>query len=149
MNTIWKYTLLIVFIVLVDQLSKGAAQALFSMADKTTLSESLMLTYKKNVGQAPNSFLIGFSFLIIIWSFYRMVIKGRKKFFYGLPYALVFAGFVGNLLDRLLFGYVVNIIRFGGIRGFNTFNLADICIVSAVFLLVFNIFSPVLKKKRV
>lgn len=44
-----------------------------------------------------------------------------------LGYGLILSGAVGNGLDRLLFGYVVDFLDFRAIR-FPVFNVADICI---------------------
>lgn len=44
-----------------------------------------------------------------------------------LGYGLILAGAIGNGLDRLLFGYVVDFLDFRAIR-FPVFNVADICI---------------------
>jgi signal peptidase II len=51
--------------------------------------------------------------------------------------ALVLAGAAGNMLDRLLFGYVVDFIDFqAGNFDFAVFNVADACIVIGAALLV-------------
>ena len=54
-------------------------------------------------------------------------------------YSLLIGGILGNLFDRIVFGYVVDFFDFK-IFGYNfpVFNIADICIVFSVFLLLFD-----------
>ncbi len=61
----------------------------------------------------------------------------------ALPFALVIAGALGNVVDRLRFGYVVDFVQWYW-RDFYwpVFNLADSCIVvGAVLLVMFSLFS--------
>ena len=52
-------------------------------------------------------------------------------------YALLFGGIVGNLIDRIIYGYVIDYISFQfGSYYFPIFNFADICIVLAVIIIL-------------
>lgn len=52
-------------------------------------------------------------------------------------YALLFGGIVGNLIDRIIYGYVIDYISFNfGDFYFPIFNFADICIVLAVTIIL-------------
>jgi signal peptidase II len=55
-----------------------------------------------------------------------------------LALALIFGGALGNILDRIRFGYVVDFadLHFGDFRPFLIFNVADACITIGVLLLV-------------
>ncbi|SNT07585.1 signal peptidase II [Sphingopyxis indica] len=52
--------------------------------------------------------------------------------------ALILGGAIGNILDRIRFGYVVDFadLHFGTFRPFLIFNVADACITIGVLLLV-------------
>lgn len=58
----------------------------------------------------------------------------------ALPYALVIAGAIGNVIDRLRFGYVVDFVDwYVGEWHWPAFNVADACIVGgAIGLVVFS-----------
>lgn len=63
----------------------------------------------------------------------------------ALPLALVVAGALGNLVDRLRFGYVVDFIDvlYWPGRHWPAFNIADACIVvGAVLLVLFSMKAP-------
>ena len=47
---------------------------------------------------------------------------------------LILAGGMGNLLDRIVQGYVVDMLRFPFWTSYPTFNVADICVVSGCML---------------
>jgi signal peptidase II len=55
----------------------------------------------------------------------------------ALPFALVVAGALGNLVDRVRFGYVVDFVDwYVGSYHWPAFNVADACIVAGAVLLV-------------
>ena len=52
-------------------------------------------------------------------------------------YALLFGGIIGNLIDRIVYGYVIDYLSFNfGSYYFPVFNIADACIVLAVIILI-------------
>jgi signal peptidase II len=67
----------------------------------------------------------------LMWLFIRG--GGGRMFAMAVP--LVASGALGNLVDRLHYGYVTDFIRYHGLFEWPTFNVADITIaVGAVFL---------------
>ena len=60
----------------------------------------------------------------------------RMYLWIRLPMALILAGAIGNFIDRLLYGYVVDMFRFLFIN-FPIFNVADILLVTGVFVYAF------------
>ncbi len=59
---------------------------------------------------------------------------------------LIFAGGVGNLIDRLRFGAVVDFINIE-LFTFPVFNFADICVTAGAFLYAFTLFFPAGRRK--
>ena len=62
---------------------------------------------------------------------------GREDWRSALPFALIIAGALGNLVDRLRLGYVVDFVEWhAGAHYWPVFNLADSCIVVGAVLMV-------------
>ena len=57
----------------------------------------------------------------------------RQNMFIRIPIVLILAGAIGNFIDRLLFGYVVDMFEFLFIN-FPIFNVADILLVSGTLV---------------
>lgn len=77
-------------------------------------------------------FVIGF---ILHYLFYR------SKSFERVPLALIAGGAIGNLIDRIRFGAVIDFLDFH-IGGWHwpAFNIADVCIVVGVGLYILNMY---------
>ena len=53
-----------------------------------------------------------------------------------LAFSLLYAGIIGNLLDRIIYGYVIDFIDFKILTyDYPVFNVADICIVLGIILM--------------
>lgn len=101
----------------------------------------LDLTYLENDGAIFGSmsgqtwFLIGFTSLVIIAGIVAMFVFAKKSKFMSTCIMLFVAGGIGNLIDRIRFGYVVDMFEVKLFR-FAIFNFADICVTCA-FVLMF------------
>lgn len=136
----------ILFLVLtfLDQWTKNLAKGHLQGTDGITLIPSVLnLSYLENRGMAFGMFqggqfiFIGLCliFLILLLYFFSRI---PKTLFY-LPLmvtgAVLGAGALGNLIDRIFLGYVVDFIYFSLID-FPVFNVADIFVVCGGFALV-------------
>lgn len=140
--------LLILLLVLLDQLTKLFAVRYLKNTDGFTLIRNvLQLRYLENKGMAFGLLQGKLLFLILICLvFFVMIIylfiKAPATTYYEpllFTAAIVFSGAMGNFLDRIFRGYVVDFIYFSLID-FPTFNLADIyvtCGIAALVLLIF------------
>jgi signal peptidase II len=84
---------------------------------------------------------LGFSTLITILVLYLLLAFAETKFM-KIIYALIVAGAFGNLYDRFFRGFaVIDFIDWhaGEIYHWPTFNIADVAIVVAIFLLAFEL----------
>jgi len=83
---------------------------------------------------------MGVSIAIVVWLF-RMP---RSKVLLAAGLSLVLGGAIGNVIDRIRLGYVVDFIHFHWDRAyFPAFNVADSAItVGAAFLLLDALFEP-------
>lgn len=109
------------------------------------------LRYVRNTGAAwglfadSNPWLVLFSVAILI----VMIVAWKSIMSKPRPYrfamALVMAGVIGNLFDRVRFGFVVDFFDFyWGDSHFPTFNIADctICIGVGIYLVASYFLSP-------
>lgn len=99
------------------------------------------LTYLENRGAIFGSmagqkwFLIGFTSIVILGAVIAFIrTRGRSKLL-SFSLALLIAGGIGNIIDRIRLGYVIDMIELKLFR-FAIFNVADICVTVAVFLIL-------------
>lgn len=100
------------------------------------------LTYVKNTGAAwsilsgKQMFLIIFSLIVITFLFICLLKKKTYAKLETFGYSLLIAGAVGNLIDRVVYGYVIDYLNFYIFNyNFPIFNIADTCIVIGIVLL--------------
>lgn len=104
------------------------------------------LTYVKNFGAAWNILEGNRVFLIIVamlslGMIYYLFLKDKHlSKLDSLSYSLLIGGIIGNLIDRILWGHVVDYLGFN-LWGYHfpIFNLADICIVLSFILIIYNL----------
>lgn len=146
LSVVWQMALVIV-ILLFDQLTK--AYILKNVAVGEIFGELPYIAdfvYVKNTGAAfsilsNNTWLLsGISVVFVIAVLVYKIIARPKGVVLNLALALFFAGALGNAIDRIAYGYVVDFIS---IKWFNfpVFNIADMAIVlGAVVAVIYVIF---------
>ncbi len=127
---------------IVDQVSKIFASMFLTLnASKVLIKNFFNLSLCHNYGVAFG--MLG-DHRVLIFLFTAIAIAIIIKFMYSfktsllnnVAFGLLVGGLVGNLLDRLVFGYVRDFFDFIIFNyDFPVFNVADICIVIGVFLL--------------
>ena len=103
------------------------------------------LTYVQNKG-AAFSILIGYRYILIIITFIFLYylykcIKKQKSLnkLEIISYGLLLGGIIGNLIDRIIYGYVIDYFDFMIFNyNFPIFNWADSFIVIGCIILVIN-----------
>ena len=134
-----------IVLVLIDQVLKGLVINSLNLYESVDIIPNfLSITYVTNDGAAFNIlsggrwfFIIaGLIALIFIIKFIMLDTKVSK--FDRMAYSLVLSGIVGNLIDRIFYGKVIDYIDFN-LFGYDApiFNFADICIVVGVIMIVF------------
>lgn len=95
-------------------------------------------------------FLVGFPLVVILGGMVYMYFKRKESKLLMVSLALIISGGIGNLIDRIRLGEVVDYIKFEPIN-FPVFNFADICVVVGVIVLAvyFLFFDKSSKKKPV
>lgn len=138
------YFLLPLLLVL-DQGSKEWVQrALPRFESIQVIPHVFNLTYVRNTGVAfgmmagKNYWLAGFTLLVIgcgMWWASQLDWKRRET---NLLAAALLAGAIGNLIDRMRYGYVVDFLNFDPIGYPWVFNIADSCITLSLVWIVFR-----------
>lgn len=129
------YAILAAALVGLDQLVKFFIRSNLSLGEGVPfLPHILQLTYYQNTGAAFSIFEEHTWILTLISaaaSVFLIILLVKKVFphpFGMVSLALVLAGAVGNLIDRLFLGYVTDMFQ-TLFMNFPVFNVADICIV--------------------
>lgn len=138
----------VILLVVADQVTKLLIASHYEVGQSTHVINGLLdFTYVRNRGAAFGMladqrwiFLVLTAAIIvaIVWAWckgYVQHVTGR------IAAVLVVAGGIGNMIDRLLLGYVVDFIDVSPLFNFAVFNVADCCVtVGAVFMAVYVLF---------
>ncbi len=128
-----------IVVIILDQIVKYMVKTSMALQQSIPVIEDVFhITYIHNQGAAfgmlsDKTSLLALMTLIVvgvlIW--YAMRMKSTSKVL-RLSLALILGGSVGNLIDRVRFGYVVDYLDF---RVWPVFNLADSALVVGAFIL--------------
>lgn len=147
---VWLW-LTVVFII-VDQVTKQYIVANFDLYERTAVLPFFNLTYAQNPG-AAFSFLADqpgwqrwfFSIIATIASIVFLVWMAKtpkENRLLSIAFALLLSGAVGNLIDRLIFGYVIDFLDFyWGQYHWPAFNVADSVIFIGAALMILDSFK--------
>lgn len=140
------YILGIVGLVIFDQLTKIQIEKNMFLGDTIPiLSDFFHITYVQNRGIAFGIFqgkinIISVATTLAIIGIIIYFFKNFKKiaFIERIAYAIIISGAVGNMIDRIFRGYVVDMLDFRGIWSF-VFNMADVYINIGVALIILDV----------
>lgn len=76
--------------------------------------------------------------LIIVYLLYLIYRHRQGKWYLTMTYGLLLGGAIGNFIDRILYGYVIDMIRLEFIS-FPIFNIADMALSIGVGLLIIQV----------
>lgn len=133
----------ILILVFLDQLTKWlAVTKLQPIHDFPIIENIFHLTYVENKGaafgilQGKHLFFIVMTIIVMgfVVVYYFKLPKESKYHWMRLALILLALGAIGNLIDRIRLGYVVDFLYFKLID-FPVFNVADICVVVGVSIL--------------
>lgn len=128
--------------IFIDQLVKYFVEVNLLGKSIKVIDNILNFSYVQNTGAAwgifsENSWILLISvpiFIILIGIYVYKTHKGRIELALG---AIIVGGAIGNYIDRLFRGYVVDYIDF---HIWPVFNFADICIVLGCILFIISVF---------
>lgn len=141
------YFILITFLVIIDQIIKWISRTRLDKFQSYPVIDGFFhFTYIENKGAAfgmlqnKTWFFVLITLLVIGYMIY-FTQKNKssidKKL--SLVLSIISAGAIGNLIDRIWLGFVVDMFDFRGIWQF-VFNFADVCVVIGGILLIILIF---------
>ena len=157
-----RYRLLLIVsavILVLDQLTKLYIDGCFALYESVPVFENFFhITYVRNKGAAFGIFAdsaVRIPFFItvstvaaigILWYFRRLQ-EGQRLLRYAL--ALVFSGAVGNLIDRIRFGEVIDFLDVHWYQyHWPAFNVADSAITVGVGLMLLDLWFEERRQKR-
>lgn len=150
-----KKTLQISFaIVVVDQFIKFLARMFLMGQEIVVIPKFFSLLYTLNPGAAwslfsgNRIFLILITFLFLGFLYFFFLKDQHLKIVEKVGIGFLIGGILGNLVDRIFFGYVIDYLSFTFFNySFPIFNFADTCIVGSIFFLIFVSVSEVIPWK--
>jgi len=155
-----KWLGLSIIVLVLDQFSKIEVDSSMDLYQSIKILPYFNLTYVRNTG-AAFSFLsdaggwqrwffaimaVIISAILSIW-LYRLE---KHETLLASALALILGGAIGNLIDRLVYGYVIDFLDvYYQAWHWPAFNIADIAISTGIFLMVletFGVGNPMVKK---
>lgn len=137
------YIFLFLIMLVIDQYTKYIVDTNFILGESSPVIEDFFnLTYVQNRGMAFGLFqgkidIVSILALIAIVIIMGYFIKNFKKtsILERIAYTMIFSGAIGNLIDRFLRGFVIDMLDFRGVWSF-VFNFADVWINIGVILII-------------
>ncbi len=146
---------IIAVLTVIDRLTKYAAVATVKVdGPKEFLFGLFNFTYVENTGAAFSLFsdkTDSLSILTVLFLAVMVFLLLKKTFsskFLNASLLLVIAGGLGNLIDRLCYGYVIDFIEPLFVN-FAVFNFADCCITVGAFMIIaYEIYEIISERKK-
>lgn len=146
---------------ILDQATKYWTVQALDLYESVEVLSFFNFTYARNYG-AAFSFLgdaggwqkylfTSIAFLVSAYLLYSLKNNSVNKRWENIAFTLVLSGAIGNVMDRLMFGYVVDFLDFDlGFYRWPTFNVADIAIfIGAAMIILDSIIHPEKDDKEV
>ena len=133
--------------IIFDQIIKFVINNNINLYDQNMIINNFFyITNVRNYGAAwsiltgSRIILIIVTILIIFGLYYFFIRREKLKKHEKIIYGFLYGGIIGNLIDRIFRGYVIDYLEFY-ILGYNfpVFNLADILIVISMFFIIISV----------
>ncbi len=135
-------------VIVIDQITKLWALSLMQLGDTIRVTSFFNLHLLFNEGSAfsflasqtgwQKYFFIFIGILAALFILYE-IRKHRENTWFCLALSLILGGDIGNVIDRLAYGHVVDFLDFHwGTAHYPTFNIADcgVCIGAVIFVIL-------------
>ena len=135
--------LLIFIIIITDQITKFFVETSLINTNIPVIENIFYLTYVQNTGGAwgilennKSIFIVGIPIILIAIIIYLLKGKNINKL-EKIGFCILIGGAIGNYIDRIARGYVVDFIDF---VIWPVFNIADIAVIVGVGLIILSLF---------
>ncbi len=146
--SIWLWLGIALAVILLDQLTKTLISRTFELNDSRTITPFFNLVRAHNTGAAfsflagadgwQRWFFIGLGAVAAVFIVWLLARHGGQRLF-GWALALILGGALGNVIDRVLHGHVVDFLQVHwGSAYFPSFNVADSAITIGAVLLILD-----------
>lgn len=152
------YFVLVALLLVLDQLTKWWSSTTFPLnGEGRYIFLGFHFTYVQNTGAAFGIFQDGtlplgiLSAVVSAAILVYLIVRGKSiPVLQRYALASIFAGAIGNMIDRFRLGYVIDFIHFN-VPGFSfpVFNVADSCVVIGAILLILSSLLTPKQPKRV
>lgn len=136
------YLILTTILVVVDQLTKYLTVQTIDLHEVIEIIPNVLsFTYIQNSGAAWSIlegkmwFFYIVTIIVIAFLLYYLYTEAKTDKILGIILSIVLAGTIGNFIDRLVFQYVIDMIKLDFIN-FPIFNVADILLTVGVGVLI-------------
>lgn len=148
-------SVVVLLTVAIDQVLKIWVSSTFSLyTTKVLIPKVLEFAYLHNDGAAMGMlagsrwYLIGFTAILLIACIGYLIFGKQKSIILQLALALIVGGGIGNLIDRIYLGYVIDFVRFP-ISWFSySFNIADCAVCIGCGFLILDLLLDLKRTKR-
>jgi len=145
---VWPWLALAAVVVLLDQITKAVIARTMQLGDLIVVTPFFDIVRAHNTGAAfsflrdaggwQRWFFIGIAFVATIFIVWMLSRHGGQRLF-ALALALILGGAVGNVVDRIRHGHVVDFVQVHwGSAYFPAFNVADSAITVGAVLLILD-----------
>jgi signal peptidase II len=147
-HSLWPWLGIAAVIILADQFTKTLILGHFQLGDSRTVFSFFNIVRVHNSGAAfsflagasgwQRWFFVGIGAVATVFIIWMLRSHGGQRLF-SWALSLILGGAIGNVIDRLLHGYVVDFLQFhAGGWYFPSFNIADSAITVGAVLLILD-----------
>lgn len=154
----WLWLSLVMLII--DQITKQWTIQALDLHESYRILSFFNFTYARNYG-AAFSFLgdaggwqkylfTGIAFAVSVYLIYSLKKNKASMVFTNIAFSLILSGAIGNVIDRLVYGYVIDFLDFDlGFYRWPTFNIADsVIFIGAAMIILESLFESKHKQKE-
>jgi signal peptidase II len=151
-----RYYFIALVVLVIDQISKWIVDTQMAIGERITLIERILyFTSHRNKGaafgilQGQMWFFYIITLIVIVGIVYYMQKEAKNSSLFGVSLALILGGAIGNFIDRLFRGEVVDFVDtyiFG--YNFAIFNVADAALCIGVALLFIKMIQDERQQKK-